>query len=882
MGDKLALLGARMLAALLLGVGLIAAHAELPMRLGDAAQPLAYRLDLRVDPRQAWHSGSVEIDLRLREPTARLRLHAEQLSLQSVRYEAAGARRRASVQRADADSIYLHFDPPLPAGEGRLLLQFRGEISDKDVFGLFRQREGRDWYAITQLEDLGARRVFPSFDEPGWKVPWTLTLTVPEGMVAVANTPVLREQPAGRGFKRVEFKTSPPLPSYLLAFAVGPFDVLEGGQVGGKPLRYYTPRGRKQEAGYAAAVTPAIVARLQAYFGIDYPYEKIDSLVIPFTDSFSAMENPGLITYASRSLLAPPGQESLQFQREYLSIAAHELAHQWFGNYVTMAWWDDLWLNESFASWMGDKITAELRPEWRWESSGQLARRSAMAGDRLASARRIHQPVATRQDLGTAFDEITYSKGQSVLAMFESWLGPEAMRAGVRRYLARHAWGNATGADFVADLGEGRADLAPAFASFTEQAGIPLLRMTLRCEGRPRIELEQRRYQALGAPPQSAALWQLPVVLRTPAGPTRVLLKTPYASVDLPDAQCPAWLQPNVDGVGYYRAQVAAPLLQALLLQARPSSNELLALLDDQLALAASGDVPLAEVLTLLERLAQDPRREPREAAAEALAGLRPLLSGAQQPAYARLWQASFGATARALGWQPAAGEDLDARQLRHALVARVAELGADATLRAQALGLARDWLAAAGRDGLEHAERVDPGMRRELLATAALSGDARLFDALLALARRTPERRVREDVLDALAAFSDPALAARARALAFDPALDIRETLPAVLTRQSTRPALAPAALAFVETHGAALRKRMARQAPAYLPEQLAAGGCSVELATQLQRVFGPQAGRYDAGPGTLAKVLERLQMCAGYRAAQAASLDAYLKAQP
>jgi len=867
--------------AVVLSAHVMAAPAELPMRLGDAAVPLAYKLDLKLDPRQARHSGSVEIDVRLAQASTRIRLHAEKLKLQSVRFVSAGHSQTGHVQPADADSVYLQFDHALPAGEGKLLISFSGEVSDKDVLGIFRQHEGADWYAITQFEDLGARRAFPVFDEPGRKVPWTLALTVPAEMLAVANTPIQTQRPAGRGLKRIEFKTSPPLPSYLLAFAVGPFDVLDGGQVGGKPLRYITPRGRKLEASYAASVTPTIIEHLQAYFGIAYPYEKLDSLVIPFTDNFSAMENPGLITYASRSVLAAPGQESPQFQRAYVSTAAHEIAHQWFGNYVTMAWWDDLWLNESFASWMGDKITAQVKPEWRWEDSGQEARRSAMAGDRLASARRIHQPVNTPADLGTAFDEITYSKGQSVLAMFETWLGEDAMRAGVRRYMLRHAWGNATGADFVAALGPNDAGLAAAFASFTEQAGIPRVRMTLRCEGQPRIELEQSRYTPLGAAAQSAALWQVPVTLRTPAGTTRHLLKTATASIDLPDAQCPAWLQPNVGGVGYYRTQMAEPLQQALLAQGGASTNELLALLDDQRALAVSGDVPMADLLSLVQQLAKDPRRELIEVVAETLMGIKPLLSEAQQAAYAQLWQASYGAQARALGWQPKPGEDIDAQQLRILLLPTVAEFGQDAVLRQQALTLAQSWLSAAAHDGQAHAELIGTGLRGQVLRTAAIHGDAKLFDAMLAVAYRSTERPVRNDLISALGAFADPALAARARELLFDAKLDIRESLPMILSQQSAQPALAADVLAFVEHKMATLRKRMASQAPAYLP-QILGGGCSSERAQELQRVFAPLASQYSAGEPILAKTTERLQLCAAYRTAQAQSLDAYLKALP
>lgn len=837
----------------------------LPMRLGDAARPLAYAVDLRVDPDRTQHSGKVTIELELTTPLQRLRLHARKLRITTVSLQPEQGRAlKGRASTADADSVYLHFAKPLPAGRARLTLAFEGQISDKDVFGLFRQREGGRWYAFTQLEDVGARRAFPLFDEPGWKVPWTLALTVPNSQHAFANTPVLRESPAGAGWKRLEFKPSPPMPSYLLAFAVGPFDVLQGAPAGTLPLRYVTPRGKAGEATFAAAVTPAIVERLQAYFGQPHPFEKLDSLVIPLTDWFGAMENAGLITYASRIMLAQPGKESRELQRDYVSTAAHEIAHQWFGNYVTMGWWSDLWLNESFASWMGDKITAEVRPDWRWETSTQHARRAAMRGDRLASARRVRQPVLTPQDLGTAFDEITYSKGQAVLAMFEGWLGPEPMQAGVRRYMARHAWGSASGDDFMAALADGDVELQRAFASFIDQPGIPKLTMRLICEaGAARLQVEQERYRPLGMTAGPPQLWQVPLLLRTPAGTTRHWLKTASESIALPDRDCPAWLQANPGGQGYYRA---------LLTPERPagerSVNEWLALLDDQLALAQSGDLPLDRLLALTAERSADPRREIVEAVTRVLTELRPLLTPAQRPAFAALWQRHYGALARRLGWTVAAGDDEDSRLLRELLLPLMADAGQDAGLRAQARELVARWLAAA-----EGSAELDPGLRAALLQSAAIDGDAALFEAMLKRALGTPERRLREDLLQGLAWFEAPALAERARRLLLDPRIDLRELAPELLRRQSRQPALAPAVLAFVSEHHAAMSRRIGGQAQAYWPDQLAQG-CGRDEADALQRLFGAKARAHEAGPGVLAKASERLRQCAAFREAQGPAL--------
>ena len=270
-------------------------------------------------------------------------------------------------------------------------------------------------------------------------------------------------------------------------------------------MRIIVPAGRAADAAFAAASTGAIVRRLEAFFAQPHPYPKLDSLAVPVTVGFDAMENAGLITYASTALLAAPGQQTPRFRREYTALAAHELAHQWFGNLVTMAWWDDLWLNESFASWLGDRITAELQPGWGFDSAAVAARREAMRTDRLLSSRRIAEPVNSDDDLAGVWDSITYQKGQSVLAMFEQWLGPDRFRAGVRRCIGHHAWGSATAADFSAALAPDEPALPDALRSFTHQPGIPRVAVSLLCDdGPPRLRLRQSRLLALGSAGRAA------------------------------------------------------------------------------------------------------------------------------------------------------------------------------------------------------------------------------------------------------------------------------------------------------------------------------------------------------------------------------------------
>ena len=854
-----------------------AGSARATMRLPDGVRPLAYQLNLTLDPAQPTHSGEVTIDVELKQPVRSLQLHAKDLQIRSAWLDIGTRRHVARPRPLDAERIELRFAQPVPAGRARLVLGFSGKQQDADELGLFHRREAGDWYAYTQFEATGARLAFPLFDEPGWKVPWTLSLTVPQALMAVANTAPLREEATSAGWKRVDFEPTPPLPSYLLAFAVGPFEVLDGPPAGRLPIRFIAPRGRAAEAAFAAGITPRIVERLEAYFDLPHPYAKLDSLALSIPAAFGAMEHAGLITYAAPLLLAPPAETTGRFQRNHVSLAAHELAHQWFGNLVTMRWWDDLWLNESFASWLGDRITAELMPQWHWETSTQQARARAMRTDRLASSRRVQQPVLTDDDMGSLWDSITYEKGQVVLSMFEAWLGPERFRDGVRRYIHKHAWGHASGDDFLAALGGQDPALPAALRSFTAQPGLPRIAVTLLCsDGPPRLQLQQSRLLALppaassstssasASPDGNAApLWQVPMQIRTPGGQTRLLLDQPGATLPLPDAGCPAWVQANAGGLGYYRPAYTPALLRALMAQPDLPVPEILAGLDDALGLSEAGHLPLADMLALAEHFAGHADRAVVEQAAELLLEARPLVEPPAQAAYAARWQRAFGERARQLGWLPAAGDSDDARLLRSQLVQAVADQGADAALRGQARTLVDAWLSGSGT--------LDPGARRALLASAAIDGDETLFNALLAAARQNTDRRVRHDLFAALGHFRQPRLAQRARELMLEPGLDIRDVGPAVMAAQNEQPALRDGLLQFLQARHADVAKRMGRDEPADLP-QMVNQACSEDEARRINQVFGAPAARYQGGRRALAQTLERVRVCAAWRTREAA----------
>ena len=397
-------------------------------------EPVSYRADLTLDPMKDTFSGSLLIRLQISESTNTIWLNAHHLSIASVTLTSGGNNLTGKATPAGDDFVGIAFDTPVPTGPAELSIQYTGEVKKGDTAGLFRVDDKGNSYLLTQFESTDARDVFPSFDEPVYKVPWKLTLHVPAQDTALSNTPIASDHTEGN-IRTVEFAETKPLPSYLIAFGVGPFEYLDAGTACKKhiPVRIVVPKGRAAEAKYAAEVTPQILTRLEEYFGIPYPYDKSDQVSVPVTLGFGAMENAGMVTYGQTIILADPSSDGIARQREYASVAAHELAHQWFGDLVTTSWWNDIWLNEAFATWIEQKILAEWKPEWNTRIADVNTKLEAEDQDSLISARQIRQPIESKGDIGAAFDDITYLKGVAVIGMFENWIGSADFRAGVQR-----------------------------------------------------------------------------------------------------------------------------------------------------------------------------------------------------------------------------------------------------------------------------------------------------------------------------------------------------------------------------------------------------------------------------------------------------------------
>jgi alanyl aminopeptidase len=853
------------------------------LRLPGSAAPRTYVIDLTVDPGRNSFRGVADIAVTLAAPTRLLWLNSTELTIEKASAKAAGEPVGARAVPGGDEFVGLSFDREVGPGPLELRIEYSGRIGETTTQGVFRQKDGEDWYVFTQFETSDARRAFPCFDEPSYKAPFQLTLRIPKGTSAVSNTAIASESEAGEQ-RVVRFRKTPSLPSYLVAFAVGPFDYVDAGRAGAKktPIRIVTPRGKASRARYAVETTGELLEQLESYFGMPFPFEKLDQLAIPQTVSFGAMENAGLITWSESALLATPAEETILFRQRLASWSAHEIAHQWFGDLVTLAWWDDVWLNESFATWMADRTMIAWKPEWGGAVDRVVSTSDVMNEDTLVSARKIRQEILSQDDIDTAFDGITYQKGAAVLTMFEAWVGAGKFQAGVRRYLAAHRYGSATVRDFLTALeAESRPGVAAAFSTFLDQAGVPLVEVSLDCgNGGARIGLLQKRLLPIGSKGSADEVWKIPVCVRggdeSGRGRSCELLEKASGTMEVPSpsgaaSDCPGWLLANDGAVGYYRALYGGKLLDRLLAVADSELTlpERVGLLRDVNALSKTGALPMSVALSLVPRFSNEPERPMLQATLRIAADpSKHLVPPALWPEYARFVSKSFGRRARQLGFVPRPGEDDDARILRVALVPFVADKGDEPGLQQEARRLALRWL--------DDRSAIDADMVGPVLRVAARHGDRELFDRFAKAVRTAPARRDRIQLYNALGLFPEPALVERALPLFLSKETDARES-DAILFAASGEEDGRQAFWNFVKANYDAIVARLPREETQVIP-YLASGFCDAAHRRDVAEFFRGRAEKLPGGSRRLAQSLETIDLCIASRAVQEPEVRTFL----
>ncbi len=838
-------------------------------RLDRSVVPQRYTLRLDIDPRGATYGGQADIAVKIARSTQQIRLHASGLTIESAAV-VRGERRWPATPEFTADGgLILRLPEAVDGGDASLQIRFHRALL-RAPGGVWRVRLADDWYAFTQFQPDRARQAFPCFDQPEFKTPFQVTITAPEGDTVVANAPETGATTAD-GKRTHTFAETRPLPSYLLSFAVGPFDILRGDADSEVPLRIITARGRRPLASYALERTDEILGWLTDWFGQPYPFAKLDLLAIPDA-TVGAMENAGLIT-ARETLLLIDGNTADPRARLWAQLVlAHELTHAWMGNLVTPVWWNDLWLNEAFATWLAAKAVAAVDPELEADVEAVARTHWVMGVDDRGGAPAVRRPVADTRDVESAFDRITYNKGAAILRMAEAWLGEAALQQGVQAWLTRFAYGSATTDDLLAALSTA-ADrpVEAALRPFLDQPGVPLVEARLVCTAGQPVAVELTR----GPAPAGATPWSIPVCVRAGRGDTTqracTLLDADRRSLPLEGA-CPDWIHPNADQAGYYRWSLPRPALLALARthRAHLTPAERLALLGQLEAQVELGRLPIDDYLVALTALAEDDHRIVLDHLIAALARLHTVaVDPAHQPAFAALTRRLLTPHLTRLGEPGDSEEPLSATLLRPRLEDALTWLGRAEDLTARAEALTDRFLA--------DPEAVEPEELIRALPAAARTGDTARWQALVAALNKEPDPVTRAALVTALGAFEDPTLLTRSLGLVLDGTLRPHEH--SALTRAISHPDARAAAWRWLRVHYEALEERLGADDTAGLA-WLAAGFCDPGRQAEISQFFDARrpspAARRD-----LDLVRQSVERCARLRAALRPPLSAWLSAQ-
>jgi len=845
-----------------------------PGRLSKQVVPSHYALTLELDPAREDFAGRVAITLQLRAALPAIELHAQELSAGEARLVAGDSARALVVTPLPGTQMWRlapQDGAPIAPGRYRLEIAYRGPVHGYDD-GLFRapyrvNGQPRQMLA-TQLEASFARMLFPGFDEPAFRASFEISVRAPAAYEVVSNMPRTQRVVDGEQVLH-RFAPTPPMPSYLVSVAVGRFDAMAG-QAGNVPLRVLAAEGKREQGRFALRAAQQLLPYYAAYFGVPYALPKLDQLAVPSVRS-GAMEDWGLISYSEDTLLVDAARSSPHTVRNVYETVAHEVAHQWFGNLVTAASWEEIWLNEAFATWMESKASDHFHPDWKMALQQRLPIDRAMAIDAGSGTRPIRSGPVSETSVSDVFDAITYAKGGAVLAMLEQWIGPAAFQRGLAAYMKGQRLSNATAGDLWHYIGDasGR-DVAAVAASWTDQPGYPLVSVSERCVGgRSELTLAQTRFllsDATGAP-DGAPTWRIPVRLARGTAVSTVLLDTPSKSVTLGACAPQPWLA-NAGGAGFYRVAYANDALQALTRRfASLDGADRATLMSDSFALVQAGRLPLAAYLALLAALPQatdDASPLLWSLANQQLDFLDHALAGTPAQAQLRaLGRVLYAPQLARLGWAPRAHEAARASSLRPVLIAQLAKFD-DADTIAQALRRFDD--DEAGRAPLPAA------IRSAVIEAVGMHADRAHFDRLVARLKGATNEEERWLYASALGGGRDAARVDELLGLSLAniaPA-NISAALPGLVARSSP---FGEQAYRYTLAHWKPLAALAGSWNKMHLLPNAAVGFSSAERATALLDDQRHEAGA--DGDVTAAREAEAIRLRAAVRQRESTALE-------
>lgn len=876
---------------MLVSISLTANAKKYPMgQLSEDVIPLAYDLKLNIDPSKDNFSGVVKIDLEIKKSLKYFWMHSNDLTIRSVNLATAdGQSLNADYKQVSPDGVVkISLPKRVKAQNAILSIEYETKLTN-ELSGLYKVVVDKIPYAFTQFEPIAARRCFPSFDEPRFKTPFNVELTIPKDTVAVANTLVKSETINADEQKVVTFATTKPLPTYLVAFAVGPFDIVNGKALAASsvrknvvPFRAVAIKGMGAKLNYALQETPRLVELLENYFNIPYPYEKLDIIAVP-DFAAGAMENAGAITFRDQYIIIDDKTGSVSQKRSFASIMAHELAHQWFGNLVTMKWWDDLWLNEAFATWMSYNIVAQYNPEYKAEMSMLDWIHEAMKADSLVSARKIKQPILSYHDIHNAFDSITYAKGASVLTMFENYLGKSVFQASVQHHLNKFTFKSATAEDFIESLAFiSQKQVREAFLSFIAQPGVPWVKSTVTQKGENNIwQLSQSRYFPAGSLGNSKKSWHIPVCYKYGLGDeireSCDLINSESRNLGL-DLSAPDWIIYNANAAGYYEWSLSAKDLQNLNKKYLTNLNEReqFALINNIQSGFTKADLDSATVFNLFNVFSQNKNRYVATAPIDTLNFAEEyLVSDQLRPEFRKYVS------------------ELYTPMYKKLLLKNATDLGKDESVLYE--NKLKNLLAVIAKDQKIREELTKHGADfvKDLQAKVLNKNTELAMLSVPIWAEETPNSPLILQKL--LVSNSDPMqriilLKAIGQGAALQDAQIIydlmlgndlrRNEVTRLLSSFMNNPEKRAAGWAWFKQNHEALAKVIPKQKQAGFP-YLAGGFCDAEKKVEVEKFFKNKVKDLPGGPGNLREVLENISLCESLVKAQKSSLEAYLMLQ-
>ncbi|PYL54729.1 MAG: aminopeptidase [Verrucomicrobia bacterium] len=851
---------------------------ETPGKLPKELVPVEYTIRIVPNIDRFAFTGMETVKLSIRSPVRQLVLNALELEITEASVDDVALPKSAIKIDKEKELLTLALLSELKPGDHTLALRFEGKINEAGQ-GLFymhyqEQASGATKLMLgTQFEATDARRFFPCWDEPAFRARFQLTTVVPENWLAVSNMPVESEKKIADG-KEVRFAATPPMSSYLNVFVAGELDLIES-RSGPTQIRVITTKGKAELGRYALEATAQILQYYNDYFGVPYPLPKLDQIALP--GGFGgAMENWGGITYYESALLFDPKNSSAETKQNIYEVLAHEMAHQWFGDLVTMAWWDNLWLNEGFASWMGTKCTAYFNPQWevwlRRESPRDptrrvgIAKEAAMEGDARSTTHPIQQLIATEAEANSAFDDITYKKGQSFLRMLESFLGEDVFRDGIRRYIAAHEYSNSTTADLWSALSEAsKKPVGEIAAGWTQQPGFPIIKVKREADGKVRLTQERFTVNFKNAPPLE---WKIPLTYTVIGQAPATLLMTNKTDI-LKNIPADRALKLNVNGAGNYRVEYDEPSWN-LLVQALPKIGleDRVNLLSDSWALVGSDRAPVSRYFGLVEKLPSSTELAERGQIINVVDFVNGLLVGnSEREKFQRYARSLLRPTFDSLGWESKEGDPPTAGSLRASLINALGDLDDPEIIAGCREGFAKY---------LTNPASLAPDLRPPVFAVVGRYADEKTWTKLHELGLKTTSIEEKQNYYDALACATDPGLVKKTLAIALTDELPTSRAIFLVsrVARESGHPDIA---WEFARANMKALRaKTDAAGANRYAPS-LFTFFSDDSRATQL-KTYAKTNLPLASGP-EVAKVVDEIQFRAEFKKRLASQLNAWIE---